>query len=239
LNIILFSQEELNQALPKDDPRHRHILKVLRRGEGEDFDAGLINGPRGKAWWTHSDEAGLHLAFRWASPPAPLPAVHLILPFARPQTMRKVLQEATASGLERFLFFCGEKAEASYRDSSLWSSGEYHRHLRQGTEQAFCTRIPEILLLDTLEEALEHIPNNATRLCLDNYEASHRFDSHLNPLPAPIYLAIGGERGWSANERDTFRANGFTLVHLGERVLRTETAVISALALAHAALASS
>jgi len=43
-------------------------------------------------------------------------------------------------------------------------------------------------------------------------------------------VAIGPERGWSARERDLLRARGFELVHLGPRVLRTETACVAAVA---------
>jgi RsmE family RNA methyltransferase len=41
-------------------------------------------------------------------------------------------------------------------------------------------------------------------------------------------LAIGPERGWSTQERDFLRANGFSLCHMGQRVLRVETAVVAA-----------
>ncbi|MBP7483295.1 MAG: RsmE family RNA methyltransferase, partial [Lacunisphaera sp.] len=49
-------------------------------------------------------------------------------------------------------------------------------------------------------------------------------------------LALGAERGWSAAERTLLRASGFTFTHLGERVLRTETACIAALTLLKAKL---
>jgi len=234
LNLILFQQEELDQPLPLSDLRAKHILNVLRREAEEDFDVGLINGPRGKAWWTSRDGEGLQLQFKWGPAPEPLPPITLLMPFARPQTMRKVLQEATAMGLEEFIFFQGAKSEASYRDSSLWSTGEYHRHLRQGTEQAFCTRIPQVQFADKLGDALQLIPAQTNRFCLDNYEATCRLGTE--PINASVVLAIGGERGWSAQERDLFRTAGFSLAHLGERVLRTETAVVSSLALVHAGI---
>ncbi len=40
--------------------------------------------------------------------------------------------------------------------------------------------------------------------------------------------AVGGERGWTNHERDLLREAGFTLVHLGRRVQRTEVACIAA-----------
>ena len=49
VNIILFSPHEVELPLSRHDPRARHILEVLRRRPGGDFDAGLINGARGKA----------------------------------------------------------------------------------------------------------------------------------------------------------------------------------------------
>jgi RsmE family RNA methyltransferase len=49
-------------------------------------------------------------------------------------------------------------------------------------------------------------------------------------------LALGPERGWGPADRAALRAYGFTLVHLGPRVLRSETAVIAALTLVRARL---
>ena len=48
---------------------------------------------------------------------------------------------------------------------------------------------------------------------------------------AGVVAAIGSERGWTANERKLFRERGFTLCGMGERVLRTETAATTAVAI--------
>ena len=63
MNLILFEPDEVTRPLPQDDPRARHILEVLRRREGEDFDVGLVNGPRGKAVLKRVSEDGLVLEF--------------------------------------------------------------------------------------------------------------------------------------------------------------------------------
>ena len=76
----------------------------------------------------------------------------------------------------------------------------------------------------------------ANRLVLDNYESPVAL-SKCNLLGyKPVVVAFGPERGWSAAERDLFRAHAFTFAHLGPRVLRTETAVIAAVALIRAKL---
>ena len=49
MNIVLFDPAEITTPLPPQDPRAMHVKKVLRRSVGDEFDVGLIDGPRGKA----------------------------------------------------------------------------------------------------------------------------------------------------------------------------------------------
>ena len=51
-----------------------------------------------------------------------------------------------------------------------------------------------------------------------------------------IVPPLGPERGWSARDRNALRSAGFTLVHLGPRVLRAETATVAAVAILKARL---
>ncbi|HXC01182.1 MAG TPA: RsmE family RNA methyltransferase [Opitutaceae bacterium] len=236
LNLILFESHEIAAPLPRADPRARHLLDVLRRREGDPFDAGLINGPRGKGRLEKITPATLTFTFAWGEPPPPLDPIMLFIGLPRPQTARKILQEATALGVGALHFFTAEKAEPSYARSTLWTSGEWRRHLVAGAEQAFCTRLPELTHGLTLAAALEKISPAATRLALDNYEAPTSLGQAQSPAGAPVVLALGSERGWSAAERDFLRAKNFSLVHLGSRVLRTETAVVAAVALVKARL---
>ena len=74
------------------------------------------------------------------------------------------------------------------------------------------------------------------RLALDNYEAKVALSAYNTIGGKSAMLALGAERGWSAAERDLLRQSRFTLVHLGERVLRTETACIAAITLLKAKL---
>ena len=46
-----------------------------------------------------------------------------------------------------------------------------------------------------------------------------------------IFLALGPERGWSSSERALLVNNEWGLAHLGDRVLRLEMAVVSAIAI--------
>jgi RsmE family RNA methyltransferase len=232
VNLILLEPDEADRPLAASDPRAVHLLKVLRRREGDRFDAGIVNGPRGKGTVVAISPEGIRFQFEATAEPQEADLIHLLVALPRPQTARKVLGEATALGVASIRFFQSEKGEPGYASSTLWRTPEWRRHLLDGATQAFDTRIPDLKHARTLAEAVAALPAGCTQIALDNYEATRRLTAQ--PRNAPLALAFGPERGWSASERDLLRGAGFGLAHLGTRVLRTETAVVAALAVVKA-----
>lgn len=235
MNLILFEPDELGRPLALTDRRAQHLLTVLRRQPGETFDVGVVNGRQGKGTIRTIDSNALELEFTWGAPPSPPDPITLVVGLPRPQTARDILRDASTLGLAALHFVRTEKGDANYVQSSLWTSGEWRRHLRAGAEQAFATQLPELSYNRTIAEILASLPAGGHRLALDNYEARVAI-SRVDLENPPVVLAIGSERGWSAADRHELRAAGFELVHLGTRVLRTETAVIAALAIVRAKL---
>lgn len=236
VNIILFRPAEVDQPLPRQDPRARHILEVLRRQPGDNFDAGLLDGPRGMGTLVSVTPESLTLAFSWGEPPPPLRPLILVIGLPRPQTARDILREATALGVSAMHFVRTERGEAGYAESTLWRSAGWQDCIINGAAQANCTRLPVVTHGRTLPEILQTLPSGPTRLALDNYEATSALSTCNLSGDKTAVLALGAERGWSAAERAMLRGSGFALVHLGRRVLRTETACIAALTLLQARL---
>jgi len=234
VNIILFSPSEVELPLSRQDNRARHILAVLRRQPGDSFDVGLIDGPRGKATLVEVRDADLRLAFTWGQPPPPLAPIRLILGLPRPQTARDLLREGAALGVAGMDFVRTTRAEASYAQSSLWTSDEWRQLLTAGAAQAFCTRLPAVRHGHALADAIAALPAGCVRLALDNYEASAALADLALPAAPAVALALGAERGWSDDERALLREKEFRFVHLGARVLRMETACIAAVTLVKA-----
>ena len=236
MNLILFEPDEIARPLPRRDARARHVLEVLQRRVGDTFDAGLVNGPRGKATLAAIADDALTLTFAWGEPPPPLAPITLVVGLPRPQTARDILRDATSMGTAAIHFVRTEKSDPAYARSTLWSSGEWRRHAMIGAAQAFDTRLPNVTWDRALAALLETLPAAGGRLALDVYEASTPLaDISFSPGDAPV-IAIGPERGWGPADRALLRAHGFALVHLGARVLRGETAVIAALTLVRARL---
>jgi RsmE family RNA methyltransferase len=233
VNLILFEADEIGRPLPLTDRRAIHLLRVLRRSPGDAFDAGIVDGPLGKGRIEAVTAGALTLRFAARAQPPPCDEIHLVIALPRPQTARKILNEAGSLGVASLRFFPAEKGEAGYAASTLWSSGEWRRHLLEGAAHAFDTRLPEVAHDRGLDASCSALSQGGARIALDNYEASGPL--RANRGARPIALAFGPERGWSASERARLRDHGFELAHLGARVLRTETAVVAALALVKAA----
>ena len=240
MNLILFEPDEIGHPLPRGDARAGHLLRVLRRREGDTFDAGLINGPRGKGTLTAIGPDALTLAFAWDAASPPLDPITLIIGLPRPQTARDILRDATSLGVAAMHFVTTDKGEPGYGRSTLWTGNEWRRHLISGAEQAFATRLPEVTHGRSLLEIIGGLPDRAIRVALDHYEAAEALarcrlpDDTAGASRPELVLAFGPERGWSNAERAALRGSGFVLAHLGSRVLRTETAVVVAVALVKA-----
>ena len=227
MNLILFEEQTDVLRLADADPRAQHIRKVLKMGVGDELYVGVIDGVRGKARITKSAPGFLEFEVFWEDEVPQLQPLILLVGLPRPQTARVILREGASLGFEKILFFGAEKGEPSYAQSKLWKDGESHELLKLGAAQAFNTRLPEVTHRDSLLQALQdELLAPSCRIALDLYEAGISLAE--SPLRLPAILAIGAERGWSSTERDALRASGFTFAHLGDRVLRSETACLAA-----------
>lgn len=231
MNIFLLREKVSYLELPVKGDNACHILTVLKAGVGDVIDVGVQNGPKGKATLQEITKIHLKLSLKWNDPhPCDLYPVSLVVGMARPQTCRKILGQASAMGVSRIDFFMSEKSELSYRNSRLWKTNEWEEKIFNGVEQAFSTFLPQCKIWTDLKDCINDQPSDSKALALDNYESSYTLNHLQSEDQSPYYtIAIGAERGWSNSERELLRDQAFTLVSLGPRVLRQETAVVVAL----------
>ena len=83
-----------------------------------------------------------------------------------------------------------------------------------------------------IEDELRHVFEGGTRL-LAHPRAPRGFRDLAPPHGKRLLLAIGPEGGWTDFELDLLQRNGFETVAAGTRTLRTDTACVALLALAH------
>ena len=247
MNIVLFEEAELVSPLPLCDPRIKHIQKILHKGVGDSFDAGIVNGAAGTAEILSVSPQGMEFRFVANGDGKPLHPVTMIIGFPRPIQLKRLLRDIASLGVSQ-VHLCGtELGEKSYLKATLSQPEELHAMLKDGSIQAKSTHVPQVFVHQNVASCLDFVAGNTSiqvagntsiRVALDNIEPTASLQGFLSSQfsadeakTAGVVAAIGSERGWTANERNLFRERGFTLCGMGERVLRTETAATTAVAI--------
>ena len=239
MNIVLFEEAELVSPLPLCDPRIKHIQKILHKGVGDSFDAGIVNGAAGTAEILSVSPQGMEFRFVANGDGKPLHPVTMIIGFPRPIQLKRLLRDIASLGVSQ-VHLCGtELGEKSYLKATLSQPEELHAMLKDGSIQAKSTHVPQVFVHQNVASCLDFVAgNDSIRVALDNIEPTASLQGFLSSQfsadeakTAGVVAAIGSERGWTANERNLFRERGFTLCGMGERVLRTETAATTAVAI--------
>ena len=230
----------------KNDERYLHIKKVLHLKEGDVFKAGIINGKIGEALISHLSEEKIVFSFCPNTPdknldntdagkienkPLPLPPIKIILGFPRPIQLRRILRDAASLGFAEIVLCGTELGERSYLKSNLSSPEEIKKYLLDGISQAGQTLLPDFSFCNSVKEALKDLKAALFKGCkvlldIGDFPSLSTFKMKKGE---ELTIAIGSERGWTQNERESFLAEGFISYSMGKRILRTETALTSAL----------
>ncbi len=230
MNIILFEALSEQNELSLQDPRAQHILKVLRLKEGERFQAGIVNIGSGTATLTSLGPE--HIRFDFVleeNRSADLYPVTLLVAQVRPICMRRILREAVSLGVQRIILCSTQTGEKSYAQATLYTSGEYQSILLDGAMQSGKCGVSEVQFASSVASAMRLIDSLSQRIVLDNVRESSSL-AGFHVTASSVLLAIGGERGFTDEERSIFDRNGFSFASLGSRILRTETACSAGLA---------
>lgn len=235
MNLILARKEELNeQQLILTDRRADHIVKVLQSNRGDTVRLGIIDGPLGTAVIESLDRRhprSVTLSVDLRIQESAAPRIDLILALARPIMMRRILSQATALGVGRFIFIHANRVEKSFWDASLIEKQNYEEHLIHGLEQAVDTRLPEVTFhrrfKPFVEDYLPQISREYSHCLIAHPEGDCTLSESMSGSADRILLAIGPEGGWVDYEVDRFGDAGFVPCSLGERILKVDTAVVA------------
>lgn len=112
---------------------------------------------------------------------------------------------------------------------------KWHIYIKEATEQCGRLALPVIEDLESLDKFLAKWDVNKKIILCNETEDSLHMAQHLKTLDNNdelINIMIGPEGGFSSQELENLTSKSFvTSVHLGERILRAETAALAALAL--------
>ncbi|WP_299231853.1 16S rRNA (uracil(1498)-N(3))-methyltransferase [uncultured Halomonas sp.] len=234
MNLILLTHDDIENdrlARVRDPRRLRHLREVHRATPGDRLTLGVVGGHigQGELLTLGEQEATFALSPLDQTPPPPLP-VHLVLALPRPRMLARTLEHVTALGVKQITLLHTRRVEKSYWMSPELTPEKIHHHLVLGLEQARDTLLPEV----SLERGFRPFVEDRLPALLEGRRGLLAHPGMPSACPrgveAPTLLLVGPEGGFIPWEVDRLLEAGCEGIHLGQRILRVETAVTALLA---------
>ena len=141
-----------------------------------------------------------------------------------------LIQKSTELGVHRIIpVICHRSIARIGADRAARKIAHWQNIATSACEQCGRARIPTISPPCKPDMAIKEVPVDATKLLLDP-AGEHSIEAELY-AGKPVVLFIGPEGGLTNDETAAATEAGFKRIQLGPRVLRTETAPITALSI--------
>jgi 16S rRNA (uracil1498-N3)-methyltransferase len=218
-----------------------HLIRVLRAQAGMEFD--IVAGDRvwhGVIAGISGDQVRFNLVAEVEADPA-LP-ITLLLSVFKFDRMEWAIEKATELGVERIIPIIARRSEKHLAQAAQARVERWRRIAREASKQSRRSDVPVIEDALPLKTAARR-EGEAVRLLLAEQERTTTLRHALSEVLASagdempnVRMAVGPEGGWTAEEEALFDDEGWKPVSLGPRILRAETAAITAMAVAAAML---
>ena len=229
MNIVLLNAQDKDQhnLYCIDQLRqYKHITEHLNLKVGDQLKLGIENKARYIAQIKTIDASKI-----WVEPiveepvPNKLP-ITLIVALPRPKVLRRLVMDSVTMGVERIILLHSYRVDKSYWQSPLLK--QLDDYVTLGLEQAGDVFKPEILLYQRFKPFVEDVLPTLIHAQSPAYVA-HPYA--VNEMPYALSkqqsctLIIGPEGGFIPYEIELMQKNGCHICQLGNRILRTETAI--------------
>jgi 16S rRNA (uracil1498-N3)-methyltransferase len=242
VNLILLHSDELRddgQVWLSGD-RAEHLLQVLKVAPGHRVRVGVLDGGIGRG--TVMSVANGRVELRCDIEPRvpPRPPIDLLLALPRPKVMRRLWAQLAALGVGHIILTNAARVERNYFDTHVLSPACYEPLLVEGLQQARDTRMPRVSIHRQfkilVEDDLDTLFTRGVRLVAHPGDGQPVSTLMRDRAGERVLLAIGPEGGWNDFELTLLQSHGFDALAMGPRTLRSDTACIALLALAHEAM---
>ncbi|MGM0444109.1 MAG: 16S rRNA (uracil(1498)-N(3))-methyltransferase [Fibrobacterota bacterium] len=233
MNTILLTPDDFSHV---DDSyrvygeRFSHIRDILKCTIGDTVKIGIRGSSLGIARITdvHTDSLALRL-LPGSTPAPPKYPIRLLCALPRPQTVKKIIYDATVFGIGEIHFFHTRKVEKSYWQSPVLTEQKLQERLNTALSQAVDTIAPKIVFHRYFKPFVEDVLPPLIR-------EGENFLFHPGTESLPFSLEpcksrevknfiIGPEGGFTEYEISRLYELGLSPVTLGRRILRVEQAV--------------
>src|ERR1700690_1148279 len=207
----------------------RHLSQVLRAQVGQEFDISAGKEVRrGRISAIYPDRVEFDLGEVVAHSAESAIAVAIsIFKFDR---MEWAIEKCVELGVARIGPVIAGRTESHLAAAAAKRVARWRRIARQAAEQSRRVAPPEISDPVKFDELVSMAAD--VRVVLAETEEELSLNDAVREDAGSVLLAFGPEGGWKLQELAAFRDAGWTAASLGSTILRAETAVIAAVAIA-------
>lgn len=213
-----------------------HIKKVLRMKIGEELLVSVGGYSHLCKIESFTDDAVIAKIIERDSKDASLPIeIYLFQGLPKSDKMELIIQKAVELGVREIIPVemkrCVVKLEPKKADSKI---ARWQAIAESAAKQSKCTKIPTVKPVMPFAGAMQYAKTlDMLILPYENKEGMKATVEALNQINSgqKIGIMIGPEGGYEDSEIDIATENGAKVISLGKRILRTETAAITAMSM--------
>jgi 16S rRNA (uracil1498-N3)-methyltransferase len=213
----------------------QHLVRVLRAQIGHEFDVAADGQVRAGKIVSISDNRVEFELGEAVIAGAALDLTLLISVF-KFDRMEWAIEKTTELGVARIVPIIARRTDSHLAKAADKRVERWRRIAKEAAQQSRRQDVPEIADSEKLVEAIKK--NSGTRMLLAETEQEKTLKSQLQNVSQPVTLAFGPEGGWTEDEIRQFEETGWAMATLGATILRAETAIIAAVAIAVSELSS-
>lgn len=212
-----------------------HLGRVLRAEPGQ-----LYELSDGTAVWLArvdkisrvrgSDEIQFALLEQIPAAESPL-QTRLLLSIVKFDRLEWCLEKATELGVTGIVSLAAARSEKALVLAASKRSQRWRKILLESAQQSRRLRPPTLAPVEKSQDAFASASENFKIIFAERSNAPPLREILRNVSPQTISIAFGPEGGWTDDEFAAAAHHGFREASLGSEILRTETAVIAALAI--------
>ena len=229
MNVLLLPSDVMTKdcAIITDTAKLKHIHAVLKAQVGDTLKVGRLGGMLGTAKITklNDDKCVLGELCLNQAPPQKLDMT-VILALPRPKVLRRLILDMTAFGVKHIVLINSARTDKSYWHSPMLA--KIDEFVLEGLEQGVDTLAPTITLAKRfkpfVQDEMPALIKNRFALVFHPY-TDVSFGHWLTAHKLPNVVIIGAEGGFVPYEIELLQSVGVSAVTLGQRILRTESAV--------------
>lgn len=222
-------QLEKDRAVMEGEAVH-HLGRVLRAEAGQLYE--LSDGQRARLARIENvkrDRIEFALLEELPAHPSKLETI-LLLSVVKFEAFEWALEKATELGVATIVPLAAARSEKSLLAAAPKRAPRWEKILLEAAQQSRRLRIPALGPLAKPEQGFSAHCAGLCVLMSERPEAPPLRDVLTGQTALRATVAIGPEGGWSDSERAAARVARFEEASLGRLILRTETAVVAALA---------